>query len=201
MYRPKLTRPTVELFSDGEIFDVNMLHRAGAFIRPMYFPFRRIKTFPDHMEIYFRDCNRPPQLVLIEHTGLHLGGARPWFVCYRCRRRCAKLYPTGVDYWCRRCSDLRFASQRQRLKKRLAAKAKNIRNRLWTDASGKLVRPRLMYKTTYRRHLNALQRIEHAIRHGLHVSSRRYRRYRERDNDGRYSSGEHYEQNDLGRDT
>jgi hypothetical protein len=31
MRRPKLTRPTVELFSDGEILDVNMLHRQGAF--------------------------------------------------------------------------------------------------------------------------------------------------------------------------
>jgi hypothetical protein len=30
MRQPKLTRPTVELFSDGEILDVNMLNRRGA---------------------------------------------------------------------------------------------------------------------------------------------------------------------------
>jgi hypothetical protein len=30
MRQPKLTRPTVELFSDGEILDVNILNRCGA---------------------------------------------------------------------------------------------------------------------------------------------------------------------------
>src|SRR5262245_40026763 len=83
--RPKLLRPVVELFSDGEVLDVNMLHRHGAFSTPQVFPLRRLKTYLDRSEIYFRDRARPPQIVLIERTGLHLGGARPWFVCQRNR--------------------------------------------------------------------------------------------------------------------
>jgi hypothetical protein len=166
----------------------------------MWFPFKRLRTYPDRLEIYFRDRNRPPQTVLIERIGLYLGGQRPWFLCYKCHRRCAKLYPVGVDHWCRRCGDLQFTSQRQRLKKRLATKAEKIRDRLWFE-NGKPIRPRLMHKTTYRKHLNAIQRIEHAIRHGLHVSSPRYRRWRERDDEGRYCSADLYEQNDLGHQT
>jgi hypothetical protein len=165
--------------------DVNDLHRRGAFHTPMHFPFRRLRTFPDRMEIYFRDRNRPPQIVLIERTRLHLGGARPWFICYKCNRRCAKLYPVGVDHWCRRCGDLQFVSQRQRRKARLTIKAKNIRARLWVEGE-KIIRPRYMRESTFRKHMHALHAIEHAIRHGLHCSSIRYQRYRERDADGRY---------------
>jgi hypothetical protein len=186
MRRPKLTRPTVELFSDGEILDVNMLHRQGAFIRPMHFPFRRMKTFPDRIEIYFRDRNRPPQLGLIERTGLHLGGARPWFVCYKCNRRCAKLYAVGVDHWCRRCGDLGWTSQRQRRKKRLAAKAEKIRNQLWRDGE-KTIRPRYMHERTFRKHIRMLRRIQNAIHSGSHCGLvQSYYRYRERERDGRY---------------
>jgi hypothetical protein len=185
MRRPKLTRPTVELFSDGEILDVNDLHRRGAFRTPMHFPFRRIKTFPDRLEINFRDRNRPPQIVLIERTRLHLGGARPWFVCYKCNRRCTKLYPVGVDHWCRRCGDLQFRSQAQTRKARLRAKAEKIRNRLWFE-NNKPIRPHYMHRATFHRHLRAINKIEHAIRHRLHCASLRYQRYRERDSDGRY---------------
>jgi hypothetical protein len=55
MRRPKLARPTIELFSDGEILDSIALYRHGAFRRPNHFPFRRLKLFPDHTEINFRD--------------------------------------------------------------------------------------------------------------------------------------------------
>jgi hypothetical protein len=152
----------------------------------MHFPLRRIKTFPDRMEIYFRDRNRPPQIVLIERTGLHLGGARPWFVCYKCRRRCAKLYAVGVDHWCRRCGELQFTSQRQTPKARLLAKAERVRAALWTEGE-KLIRPRYMHRATYRKHLNTLSRIQRAINTGCRIGSPRYRRYRERDAYGQYS--------------
>jgi hypothetical protein len=185
MRRPKLTRPTVELFNDGEILDVNDLHRRGAFRSPMWFPFKKLRTYPDRLEIYFRDRNRPPQTVLIERTRLYLGGQRPWFLCYKCHRRCAKLYPVGVDHWCRRCGELQFTSQRQRLKKRLATRAENIRNRLWLDGE-KITRPRYMRRATYRKHLNTLSRIQHAINNGRRIASPRYQRWRERDQYGQY---------------
>jgi hypothetical protein len=179
------TRPTTDLFErDGSALDVNDLHRRDAFRTPMHFPFRRLKTFPDHIEINFRDSNRPPLVLLVERTRLHLGGSRPWFVC-ACGRRCGKLYLTSIDARCRVCSDLQFASQRQTRKARLQAKAENIRAALWT-AGGKNIRPRYMHESTFRKHLRTIARIEHAIRLNLHCASIRYRRYRERDSDGRY---------------
>jgi ribosomal protein L10 len=48
---PCVLGPVVELFSDGEILDSIELYRHGAFRRPNHFP----KTFPDHIEINFRD--------------------------------------------------------------------------------------------------------------------------------------------------
>jgi hypothetical protein len=184
--RRELLRPTVELFSDGEILDAYDLNRRGAFSAPgMWFPFRRVKTFPDHIEINFRDRNRPPLVLLIERTGLHLGGARPWFVC-TCGRRCGKLYLTSIDARCRVCSDLQFTSQRQRRRARLKTKADNIRARLWIEGE-KLIRPFRMRRATYQKHLRALHHIEHAIRINGRFSSIRYRRWRERDDEGRFT--------------
>jgi hypothetical protein len=194
MRRSLLTRPTVELFSDGEILDVNDLYRRGAFSVPgMWFPFRRLKTFSDHVEINFRDRNRPPQIVLIERTGLHLGGARPWFVCYKCSRRRTKLYVNSIDVACRQCWDLQYASQRQRRKTRLKTRLEKVRGRLWIEGE-KIIRPRNMPDRVFKRHLRAIARIEHAIKHGLRCSSIRYQRYRERDVDGRYLAEEPSEQ-------
>jgi len=201
--RRKLLRPVVELFErDGSVIDVNMLARNHAFSgSPLWYPLRRLRTFPDRLEKYWPDKNKPPVIILIQRTKLYLGGSRPWFICPRCQRRVGKLYDLRIDILCRKCYDLGYVSQRSRLKKRLAVKIDIIRNKLWSDASGKLIRPHLMFKTTYRKHLNAISRIEHAIRHGLHVSSPRYRRYRERDDEGRYCADELYEQNDLGHET
>ena len=184
--RPKLLRPTVELFVSPPPLSSIELYRAGAFGRqPMAFPFKRLRTYSDRVEIYFRDRNRPPQTVWLDWRPLHLGGAFPYFICYQCRRRCIKLYPVGVDYWCRRCGELQFLSQRQRRRARLKTKAENIRSRLWFE-NGKPVRPYYMHRATYKKYLNKLAHIEHAVRTNGHLSSIRYRRWRGRDSDGRY---------------
>jgi hypothetical protein len=185
MGRPKLTRPTVELFSDGEILDAYALNRRGAFSVPMEFPLRRLRSYRDHIELRWPNRDKPPQVILLERTKLNYGGTRPWLICYKCNRRCAKLYVNSIDVFCRRCGDLQFVSQRQRRKARLQTKAEKIRNRLWFE-NNKPTRPRYMPHAVYQRHLRAIARIEHAIRRGLRCSSIRYRRYRERDADGRY---------------
>ena len=187
MRRPRLLRACVELFErDGSVIDVNDLHRRGAFSGPgMWFPFKRLKTFPDRLEIKWPDQNKPPQIILIERTRLHLGGERPWFVCYKCGHRVGKLYISTIDIGCRHCCDLQFRSQVQTRKARLQTKAENIRNRLWIEGE-KLIRPFRMHRATYRKHLRTLHHIEHAIRTDGRFSSIRYRRYRERDNEGRY---------------
>jgi hypothetical protein len=121
----------------------------------------------------------------LEWTRLHLGGERPWFVCYKCCRRCAILYTNTIDVACRKCAGLQFTSQRQRRKTRLKTKAEKIRARLWHDGE-KIIRPRYMHERTFRKHIHTLQRIECAINAGSRLSSIRYRRYRERDDEGRY---------------
>jgi hypothetical protein len=193
MRRLKPTRPTVELFSDGEILDVNMLNRRHAFSAPLHFPLRRLKTYRDHIELRWPNLDKAPQIILIERTRMHFGNTRPWLICYKCNRRCAKLYVSSIDVACRKCADLQYASQRQRRKARLKTKLENIRNRLWIE-DGKIIRPRNMPDKVFRRHLRAISRIKHAIKHGLRSSSLRYQRYRERDNDGRYLGEETDEQ-------
>ena len=184
MRRPKRTHPVVELFSDGEILDSYELYRHGAFRRPMEFPFRRLRTYRDHIELRWPNRDQPPRAILLERTQC-LDAERTWFLCYKCGRRCAKLYINSIDVACRKCADLQFKSQRERRKARLQTKAKKIRNRLWFE-NNKPVRPHYMHRATFQRHLRTLSKIEYAIRHDLHCASIRYRRRRDRDADGRY---------------
>jgi hypothetical protein len=188
MRRPSVLRSTTDLFErDGSALDVNQLNRTGAFSGPgMWFPFRRLKTFRDRLEISWPDKTKPPVIILVEYTGLYLGGSRPWFMCPRCQRRVGKLYQLSIDILCRKCYDLGYRSQAQTRKARLQAKVEKIRNRLWFE-NNKPIRPHYMHRATFQRHLRTISKIEHAIRHGLHCASLRYRRQRERDADGRYS--------------
>jgi hypothetical protein len=189
MRRPKLTRPTVEPFErDGSALDVNDLYRRGAFRsgQSLEFPIKRLRTFPDHMEINFR--GRPAQLILIERTRLHLGGTRPWFVCHRCQRRVGKLYSFSIDVLCRKCYGLQYLSQRLTPKRRLLAKAARVRSQLWLDGE-KIIRPRYMHARTYKKHLRMLRKIELAIDNDRRIGSARYRRWRQRDG-GQYCDGQ-----------
>jgi hypothetical protein len=193
--RRKLLRPVVELFSDGEILDSYELYRHGAFRRPMEFPFRRLRTYRDHIELRWPNRDKSAQVILVEWTGC-LDAERPWFLCYKCGRRCAKLYINSIDVACRKCAGLQFTSQRQRRKARQKTKADKIRWQLWTEGE-KIIRPRFMHKNTYRQHMHKLRMIEHAIRTGSRLSSVRYYRQRERDSEGRYCEFS----DDLGRET
>lgn len=193
--RRKLLRPVVELFSDGEILDSYELNRWGAFRRPMEFPFRRLRSYRDHIELRWPDRDKLPQVILLERTRC-LDAERTWFLCYKCGRRCARLYVTSIDVACRKCAELQYASQRQRRKTRQKTAADKIRWQLWIEGE-KLIRPRFMHQSTYRQHLHALQCIQQAIRTGSRVSSVRYRRARERDSEGRYCELS----DDLGQET
>jgi len=196
MRRPKRTHPVVELFSDGEILDSYELYRWGAFRRPMAFPLRRLKTFPpDHIELRWPDRNKPPQVILLERTRC-LDAERTWFLCYKCGRRAARLYVSSIDVACQKCAGLQYTSQRQRRRARLKTRANKIRWQLWTEGE-KTIRPRFMHKRTYRQHMHALRMVESAIRTGSRLSSIRYGRYRERDDEGRYCKFS----DDLGPDT
>ena len=70
MRRPKFTRPTTDLFHEGDTLDAYQLNRAGAFSQPLHFPFRRLKTFPDHIEISLTNKSKPPLVLLVERARL-----------------------------------------------------------------------------------------------------------------------------------
>jgi hypothetical protein len=189
MRRRRLTRPTTDLFHEGDTLDVNQLNRTGAFARPMHYVLRRLKTYPDRAELYFKDRNRPPQITLIERTALFPGAltSRPWFICSACSRRCGKLYVTSIGAKCNQCSGLQWTSQRQWHTTRLRAKAAQIRARLDTDKTGKPSRSYYMHERTFRRLIAALTAIERAISTGSRLSRvRAHYRYRSRDHAGRY---------------
>jgi len=186
MHRPRLTRPTTDLFHEGITLDVNQLNRTGAFAQPMIYPLRRLKTFPDHIKLNFRDRARPAQITPIERTDMHFGGTRPWFVC-ACGRRCGKLYVDSLGARCRVCAGLQYLAQRQFWTTRLKARAEKLRRRLDIDKTGKPSRPYYMHRSTYMQHIHMLHRIEHALNTGLPIRwIRSGDRFRPRDNDGRY---------------
>jgi hypothetical protein len=190
MRRRKLTRPTTDLFHPGITLDVHQLNRTGSFSQPLHYVLRRLKTFPDHIELSFpKPTNRPPQITLIERTALFPGAmtSRPWFLCSACSRRCSKLYVSSLGAKCNQCSGLQWTSQRQWHTTRLRVKAAQIRNRLDADPTGKPVRPRYMHVRTFRRLISALAAIDQAIRTGSRLSRvRAHYRYRPRDRAGRY---------------
>lgn len=87
--------------------------------------------------------NVPPTLVTRQGVAIkttttpcHLGGARTWFLCPRCSRRCAILYP---DY-CRLCMNGRYAKESMTRTERMADKAIDWRHRLG-QTSGGIVAP------------------------------------------------------------
>jgi len=67
----------------------------------------------------------------LDWTDCHYGTERPWFLCPAsgCRRRVAILYCDGM-FACRRCSQLAYPCQRERVDDRAARKANRIRDRL-----------------------------------------------------------------------
>lgn len=80
-------------------------------------------------------------------TPCAFGGARIWFRCPRCSRRCAKLYLRSGHFRCRTCNQISYRTQ-----------SEDLIGRLWT-AQGKiearlgpgLTRPKFMHQKTFER--------------------------------------------------
>jgi hypothetical protein len=69
------------------------------------------------------------QVVWLETTPCHFGGARPWFVCL-CGRRVAVLFFFGGSFRCRACHSLAYASTREGPAPRMLRKADRLRAKL-----------------------------------------------------------------------
>jgi hypothetical protein len=170
---------TVEKFGS---FDVHDLHRAGALrealVSFLWVSFRwpgmvRLEANRWRVDVELR-CGAS-QRISVVWTRCHFGGGRPWFICVGCNRRVGILYNTGASLACRRCLDLRYASQRRGAKSRSYLQALKLRLRLNGIASivGPIPdRPRRMHRRTYQRLCRRLEKLEQKLRNSRRFMSR-----------------------------
>jgi len=101
--------------------------------------------------------------VKVVSTPCHLGGKRYWFLCPRCGRRCAILYP----FWCRTCMRGRYLSELGSPRDRKLLKAMRLRERLGQVSGGIIAplppKPHRMHWSTWLRLRDRLIRLEAGI--------------------------------------
>ena len=101
--------------------------------------------------------------VFLTTTPCHLGGSRRWFVCPRCWRRCAILYPVR----CRKCMCGRYQTELLKPSDRRIVKAIKIRERLGQKKGGIVApfpdKPVGMHWDRYLRIRDAAQKLERRI--------------------------------------
>jgi hypothetical protein len=179
---------------------VAALAKAGAFKRPMRFPFQHLETAPDHIRVFrVGEKNRQSsQIVAIEWRKLRFGW-RPFFICSRCNKRRVFLYHDGLFCYCRVCADLWYWCQRKHRRTRLLHRSHKLRVRLGDETGSPRdpipARPHLQTHRRYHIIINKLRDIE---RRYLHVIASDGRRYRQRDERGRYLPRETSGTVDLG---
>jgi hypothetical protein len=86
MRRPKLLHPiTTDMRRE---IDIRVLTKAGAFKRPMRFPFQHLESAHDHIRVFrVGDKSRQsPQIVAVTWRQMTFG-LKPYFICPRCRAR------------------------------------------------------------------------------------------------------------------
>ncbi len=99
-------------------------------------------------------------VVSIDWTECHYGGARPWFLCPGCGKRVAILYGLRIEcdgsklpirnrtLKCRQCHDLAYPSQHEEWDQRMRRRA----NKTWARIGGRCGRkPKRIYWRTYNR--------------------------------------------------
>lgn len=105
---------------------------------------------------FCKDGHDTHQVIGIDRTGCNYGGARAWFVCPSCSRRCAALYLKGAGFYCRTCCRLRYRSQSINDCARSWRRQQRLERRLNPDGS----RPKGMHRATYARIVDAIQDCE-----------------------------------------
>jgi hypothetical protein len=201
MRRPKLLHPVTD--DMRRELDIRVLVRAGAFIRPMRFPFMRVEVpARDHIRLFplgrsvpagtdrvvtAVTTRRPVQVIRVTWAQMTFG-MKPYFVCRRCNKRRVYLYFDTLQAYCRCCADLRFLSQRKRARTRLLFRSHRIRVSLG-DQHGKPgekfpARPYLQTHRRYRTIIAKLRTIEGKYMNIIMHDRRRLDR--ERDEYGRF---------------
>ena len=102
--------------------------------------------------------NQPPKhyryAVGVEWTDCNYGGARPWFTCPGCNRRCGILYIANQNiFQCRKCQNLRYKSQMEGEFARAINRVYRHRSKLGFKGTlldrASLVRPKNMHQSTF----------------------------------------------------
>lgn len=112
------------------------------------------KLTVDRWAVSLEFRNQQRQLIPLIWSQCNFGGLRPWFRCPLCACRAGSLYKAGLLCACRKCCDLRYASQRRGEKSRRYLQALKLRLRLGGVASLAEPfpeRPRRMHHKTYKR--------------------------------------------------
>jgi hypothetical protein len=127
-----------------------------------------------HLDFTVRIGQRAPekihQSVQVTWSPCRFGGARPYWLCPGCGRRCAVLH--GLRHFaCRRCNNLSYASQRERAVDRSQRRADRLRRTLGGEPGlGRIPpRPKGMHHSTYERHLEQIFAADEAT--GAHLEA------------------------------
>src|SRR6516164_5111133 len=157
---------------------VAALAKAGAFKRPMRFPFQHLESERNRLRVFRVGAKdrQSPQIVPIEWRQMTFG-LKPFFVCPRCNARRSFLYHDGLFCYCRCCGDLWYRSQQVRRRTRLLSRSHRIRVSLG-DEFGKPgsrlpMRPYRQTHRHYRTIIAKLKKIENSYLHIL-ATDRRY---------------------------
>jgi hypothetical protein len=98
MRRPKLLHPVT---SDmRREISVAALAKAGAFKRPMRFPFQHLEVIAsDHVRVFRvgQKTGQSPQIIAVTWRPMTFG-PKPFFVCPRCNARRSFLYQMDVVF-------------------------------------------------------------------------------------------------------
>jgi len=89
----------------------------------------------------------------IEWTPCNYGGARPWWSCPQCDRRCAIVYARGMwPFMCRLCADLTYETAQSDAFTRAITKTNKRRARLgWEPGEPFPPKPKGMHWRTFER--------------------------------------------------
>lgn len=102
------------------------------------------------------------QKIDIQRTKCNFGGERIWFSCPVCGKKFAKLYNTGIKFYCRHCLDLVYLTQSKTSTYRKRMKAAKIRKKLenYTEINSSILKPKGMHSGKYERLYSEVIRLE-----------------------------------------
>jgi len=108
----------------------------------------------DNARIISRSPNGRPfsEPVALERTACNYGGARPWWLCPDCGRRCALLYLVGERFRCRCCGELTYTTSQSSRWIRSTRKSIKLGRRIGVEAGARRVfKPPGMHWRTFER--------------------------------------------------